>query len=539
MEDFFDDNNIEHPSSQEKLLDVKKLEEAMDSNNKELIDSMIVDYKNYIKNQKDKMYIYTTKVHSNEIAFNRYFEDRTKFMDSLKNKEENLFNEFENLKEKGKHQYEGLEKSKKKELSDVTSQLQGQINLLVSKNATLEDSIRAKEPEKERERNLIREKDDLKKKLEELQVDNRETKLQLTYQKENDWVDLKLQREHISKVKKDVDEKKNSVYQKKKDFDIQKHEHMKHLDFLKEERNKIAQHNKIARQNLIKNEDGLLEFQTLTFKQSKKIQELKEEIKVLNEKFPQEIQQYTKQIEFMKFDNENKKSELEGKYNKLSDVLRLKFKESKNLKKTLQLIMDQRCEIEHFVIEAIQEVMGEKEDESVYDHTYANDDLQSIPESQASKKNSSMHSRRMSARSQKNVEKPKNYGGASSRINTMKNQRTIKNKTKFTWSEREQILKIVFNKLNIGEIPIYWREIDITDLKKEILGEKNKSQINNEKDKSQISSKQGKSQTSSKLEEADQYDDSKLMDSGDLNMKLDDGIRINQIDDKMYNTDFY
>lgn len=65
---------------------------------------------------------------------------------------------------------------------------------------------------------------------------------------------------------------------------------------------------------MVKNEDGLLEFQTLTFKQSKKIEELKEEIKLLNEKFPDEVSKYTKELEFMKYDNTNKKAELEFRY---------------------------------------------------------------------------------------------------------------------------------------------------------------------------------------------------------------------------------
>lgn len=63
-----------------------------------------------------------------------------------------------------------------------------------------------------------------------------------------------------------------------------------------------------------RNENALLEYQALTFKQSKKIKELKDEIEQLNTKFPEEVAKYTKEIEFMKFDTENKKSELEFTY---------------------------------------------------------------------------------------------------------------------------------------------------------------------------------------------------------------------------------
>lgn len=74
----------------------------------------------------------------------------------------------------------------------------------------------------------------------------------------------------------------------------------------------------------------------------------------------------------------------------MSDILRIKHKETKSLKKTLQLIMDQRSEIEHFVIEAIQDIANEKNDDSYteendpFDPNINQEDAQdqdSIPES--------------------------------------------------------------------------------------------------------------------------------------------------------------
>ena len=208
--------------------------------------------------------------------------------------------------------------------------------------------------------------------------------------------------------------------------------------------------NKIAQQNLVKNEEGLLEFQTLTFKQSQKIKELKEEIKTLNEKFPEEVSKYTKEQEFMKFDNQNKRSELEFRYQNLSDVLRIKHRETKSIRKTLQLVMDQRSEIEHFVIEAIQEIAMNKENISNVDKEFPSENGSKIC-------------------SNKSIN-PQSYFHNDIRVDG--SHKFMNKKKKMNWDEREKILRVIFAKLNAGEIPIFWREIDITELKMEIQGDK-------------------------------------------------------------------
>ena len=479
IEDFIDDTEVEDPSTQDSNIDPKKLEEAIGSNDPDLLNPMIDDYKKYIKVLKDKMYFYTTKVHSNELAFKNYFQTRTEFMDRLIEKEEQSQNEYENLLDQTKRELEDQERDRTDEIKELEREKGEEISNLQQKNAVFEEKIRGKESERERERNLIKERDELKKKLDEMRRDNREAKIQITCQKENEWIGLKEEREQITKKRKDVDEKKQTVYQKQQDFETERQEHMKHLDFLKEERNKILQQNRIARQNLIKNEDGLLEFQTLTFKQSKKIQELKEEIKILNEKFPEEVAKYTKELEFMKYDNQNKKSELEFRYQNLSDILRIKYRESKNLKKTLQQIMDQRSEIEHFVIEAIQEVSQQKDEEQ---ESYFNPGAQGQDDDGPFTQSNLAARERESETGAKTGMPRHNQSGTSSqqnfkiqsgtnRVKTMQNQRTRNNmKKKFGWEDRQKILRIIFSKLNSGEIPIYWREIDVTELKKEILG---------------------------------------------------------------------
>jgi len=44
-------------------------------------------------------------------------------------------------------------------------------------------------------------------------------------------------------------------------------------------------------------------------------------------------------------------------------------------------------------------------------------------------------------------------------------------KPRMGWEDRERVLKIVFSKINSGEIPLYWREIDVDDLREELIKE--------------------------------------------------------------------
>ena len=101
--------------------------------------------------------------------------------------------------------------------------------------------------------------------------------------------------------------KHQAFIQKKDDYD-------KQLQLQNKQLSQYQLDNKKELTDFMRNENALLEYQTLTFKQSKKIKELRDEIEQLNKKFPEEVSKYTKEIEFLKFDNENKRSELEFGY---------------------------------------------------------------------------------------------------------------------------------------------------------------------------------------------------------------------------------
>lgn len=111
--------------------------------------------------------------------------------------------------------------------------------------------------------------------------------------------------------------------------------------------------------------------------------------------------------------------------------------------------MDQRSEIEHFVIEAIQQVKKEYDDESFFatnpdnqneDSKYNNEN-HFDPEKDS---NVDSHTNVQSARNVNNKNHSRsgfsyNNRIASGRITTMKNLRAINNKRKLPWEAREKI----------------------------------------------------------------------------------------------------
>lgn len=103
-------------------------------------------------------------------------------------------------------------------------------------------------------------------------------------------------RQHFEKFRK-----------KKEEYEAQIKQQGEQLDHYKVD-------NKRELNDYIRNEEALTEYKSLTCKQSAKIKELKSEIESLNKKFPEEVAKQTKEIEFMKIDNENRRAELEFKY---------------------------------------------------------------------------------------------------------------------------------------------------------------------------------------------------------------------------------
>lgn len=128
---------------------------------------------------------------------------------------------------------------------------------------------------------------------------------------------MKKHKEELELLKRDLEvEKKRKHYAEAeyKSFDAKKQEYKDQLAKQSLQIGTYKSDNKRELKEYKDNEEALIEYKTLSFKQSSKIKELREEIELMNKKFPQEVAKYTKEIEFLKADIDNRHSELEYKY---------------------------------------------------------------------------------------------------------------------------------------------------------------------------------------------------------------------------------
>jgi|TARA_B110000285_G_C15077276_1_gene591469 hypothetical protein len=96
------------------------------------------------------------------------------------------------------------------------------------------------------------------------------------------------------------------------------------------------------------------------YEQNKKVKMLKTKIDLLESSLSQIVQDFEKERELIKFQNEQIIKEQNEELKSLTESSRLKMKESINLKALAQMILDQRSDIEQFFLEALEQVKEEK-----------------------------------------------------------------------------------------------------------------------------------------------------------------------------------
>lgn len=187
------------------------------------------------------------------------------------------------------------------------------LNPAIQLKERYEQRLKTTEHIKARETDTKQKIQDVQRELERVRERNRIELPKLTMEREGEE---KKERDEYETKLKDVEREKAQRDAEKNKFDQfvqKKQEYNNQIKLQGEQINQYQLDNKRELADFMKNEDALIEYQTLTFKQSKKIKELKDEIEQLSNKFPEEVAKYTKEIEFLKFDNENEKNELEYK----------------------------------------------------------------------------------------------------------------------------------------------------------------------------------------------------------------------------------
>lgn len=138
-------------------------------------------------------------------------------------------------------------------------------------------------------------------------------------EKKKEREDLEMVLRNLESEKARKDEEKNAY----EAFIKRRAEYEAQVRLQGEQLSKYRLENQRELQDFTKNEQSLIEYQTLTFKQSQKIKELRAETEQLNARFPEEVARYTKEIEFLKFDNQNRKAELEYKHESSAPMMQV------------------------------------------------------------------------------------------------------------------------------------------------------------------------------------------------------------------------
>jgi len=196
----------------------------------------------------------------------------------------------------------------------------------------------------------------------------------------------------------------------------------KEVDILRRERERAVDENKQIKQNISIQEDGVVEYQAIHFRQESKIRKLKEKIQLLKTYISQEVNGHTKELETAKYQYQVRIADLESQVQRLTDEATMKLKENKRLKTLSQIILDQRSEIEEFLLETLDHVKEEVRKQR------ANERKLKLPE--------------ISSRSK------------------LESKRKDWDKIEFSsldWEDKEKILRILFSKMNSGLLPANWR----------------------------------------------------------------------------------
>eukprot|EP00742_Colponemidia_sp_Colp-10_P004031 GILJ01004300.1.p1 GENE.GILJ01004300.1~~GILJ01004300.1.p1 ORF type:complete len:515 (-),score=104.35 GILJ01004300.1:281-1825(-) len=181
------------------------------------------------------------------------------------------------------------------------------------------------------------------------------------------------------------------------------------------------------------------EYAKKQFKQTKKIQDLEAKLKVFERSLSQVVRDFEKEREGLKIRHQQELESQQGELTALRELVRLKDKELKNIKKLAQMILDQRTEVEQFFLESLEHVKTEVrkriEDES--GSGSRNKLALSLPNIKGSKGISSLLS---STNQQPNGSSKLLLTDVSTKVDL----------SDLDWDDKERVLRILFAKINYG-----------------------------------------------------------------------------------------
>lgn len=131
------------------------------------------------------------------------------------------------------------------------------------------------------------------------------------------------------------------------------------IESLDKQKEKIFEENIGYKNDLNANIDTVIDYAKKQYEQNLKIKDLKNKIGMLEKSLSQIVQDFEKEKELLKYQNEQIEQEQEEDILNYKEQIRLKEREIKNIKALCQMILDQRSDVEQFFLEALEQVKEE------------------------------------------------------------------------------------------------------------------------------------------------------------------------------------
>jgi len=253
---------------------------------------------------------------------------------------------------------------------------------------------------------------------EQLGIESKKIEVELEAQAEqrrmhHEAMQVKVDEERtVEKQRTDLEnDRKTGMWELERD----KVEDQKGIDETRKLSQKLSdKHREVHLQALV-SKDCLAEYQTLNYKQAKKIKTLKAELQYLKYNLSEELYKFSAEVEGLKRERENTEADYEEKINSLNDHVDLKNRELRNLRFLAKATLHQKNMLDNFLLESI-------------DYTKTMASLEGGQQSGAGLQGAEI--------------------------------------SELSWEEREKLLRLLFSKTTLGVTPAYWRRLEAEERKR-------------------------------------------------------------------------
>lgn len=205
------------------------------------------------------------------------------------------------------------------------------------------------------------------------------------------------------------------------------------IEFIDKQKETVFEENIGYKKDLDANIDTVIDYAKKQYEQNLKIKDLKSKISMLEKSLSQIVQDFEKEKELLKYQNEQVQQEQDEDINNYKEQIRLKEREIKNIKALCQMILDQRSDVEQFFLEALEQVKEEVKRRKEQNRDSALPDI------------NRSNSRRSFNKSE------------NSYMGSTYNQNIKIRVSDLDWEDRERILRLLFSKMNSGMPCSNWR----------------------------------------------------------------------------------